>query len=385
MTSKQLYIRILLLLIGIRIIMVIGITQGFPHIHDKGWFIYIVDWYEKEFFRLAKSLAEFHPIISLSCLGYPLFLVTFIWIFKASVIEDILLSVVLFNSILLFGISIFLVAAIAKKLSNENKKVALLSAGLWVILPYLVHLAVLFNPHLACLDIAQKRTSYLMWTTFVDDPLFTFLVMLGVYTFVLSSKYKDKIFYSILVGSFFGFAALINPLTSVVIGISFITAFLFMKRIRSFIYAAITFVMFGIPQLIYNWYFNGSPFKLLSLGSDRNLFFNGRLIPLFSLSNILFFINRIKARFDIVTLFFIIIFVLMVVLSIIYILIKRREAKILIIWIAPYLLFVFSYSRSYYSILELTVTILPATIIMFSLILVDTFDYLLVKYKYESH
>lgn len=359
--------------------MVVGLILGFPHIQDiqaKGWYVYIT--YETEFFRLAKSLAEFKPILTHPVLGFPIFLVPFIWIFRAEVIEDILLPVVLFHSVLFFGMSVLLVASIAKTLSNENKKVALLSTGLWVILPYLIYLIVLFNPRLACLDITQKRTFYLMWTTLLDDPLYSFLIILGVYIFIKSLNHRDKISYSILVGILFGFASLVNPLTSTVIGISFILIFLFMKYIRAFTYSVITFGMFGIPQLVYNWYFNGSPFNFLAMGPEIALSYNGKVIlKNLALSNIIFSLNRIRERFDISFYHYLLFWFLLILISIIYILKKKDKSKILVIWIVPHLCFIILYSGFSFSILECLLSILPAIIIMFSIVTVDMGDYLL--------
>lgn len=357
--------------------------QGFPNIQDiqgKDRYLYLAS--EPEFFRLAKSLSEFHPVLSWATLGFPLFLVPFIWIFKAKVIEDILLPVTMFNSIVLFGISIILIASVAKILSNGNKKVALLSAGLWITLPYLVYLIVLFRPHLACIDIAHKRTFYLMETTMIEDALFNFLIILGVYTFIMSLNRIEKISYSVLVGALFGFASLVNPLTSTAIGTGFILTFLFMKHIRAFIYSAITFGLFAIPQLVYNWYFNGSPFKLFGLVLERTLFYNGKAIPLLALNNIIFSINRIREKFDITTLSILIILTLLMLLSIIYILKKKDKSKILIIWILPHFCFVMLYSNFSLSILECMLSVIPAIIIMFSIVAVDISDYLL-KFGYK--
>lgn len=382
MISNRVYIWALVFLIGVRIIMVIGIMQGFPDMQNiQGSDRYEYFASEPEFFRLAESLAKFRPVVAYTTLGFSIFLVPFIWIFQAKTIEDILFPVTLFNSILLFGISVILVASIAKILSNENRKVALLSAGLWVFLPYLIYFIVLLNPRLSCIDIAQKRTFYLMWTTMLENTLFSFLIILGVYTFIGFLKHREKISYSFLVGILFGFASLVNAFTSAVVGISFIVAFISIRRIKAFIYSAVTFGVFSIPQLFYNWYFNGSPFNLLAM-QGRILFYNGRAIPLFALSNIIFSTNRIRERFDITTLSILIILTLLMLLSIIYILKKKDKSKVLIIWIVPHLCFIAVYSNFYFSILECIEPVLPAIIIMFSIVAVDISDYLLnLRYK----
>lgn len=376
MISIRTYTGILIFLISLRIIMVIALMQGFPYIQEGGWYAYAVD-YGSESFRLAKSLAEFRPVLAYPTLGVPIVLVPFIWIFKAKVIGDIVLPVTICNSIFLFVISIILIASIAKILSNEDRRVALISAGLWVIFPYLVYLMVWLNPHLSCIDIAHQRIFYLMWVSLSEHPFYGFSIILGVYMFIVFLRHKEKISYALLVGVLFGHASLVEPLTSTVIGISFILTFLFMKYIKAFIYSATVFGIFSIPQLIYNWYFNGSPFNLLGMGSQRTILYNDKVIPTIALGNIIFSINCILEKFDTNILWLLIILVLSLLISIIYILKKKDKSKILIIWILPYLCFIIFYNRFYLSILECILPVLPAIIIMFSIIIVDIYSYLL--------
>ena len=187
-------------------------------------------------------------------------------------------------------------------------------------------------------------------------------------------KHREKISYAFLLGILFGFASLVNPLISTAVGISFILAFIFIRRIKAFVYSAATFGLFSIPQLVYNWYFNGSPFNLLAITEGRMLFFNGKAIPPLALSNIIFSANRIKERFDIATLSILIIFILLMLLSMIHILKKKDKSKVLIIWIVPYLGFIMLYSNFYFSILECIESVLPAIIIMFSIVAVDIIE-----------
>ena len=374
MISNRAYFWALFSLIVLHILMFIALLNGFPPVvgRNSGWYVPVLPEYGAEAFRLAKSLAEFHPVLAYPTLGFPLLLVPFIWIFKAAAIEEIVLPVTVFYSVLLFSISIFLIASIAGQSGSGNKRGAgLLSAAVWVILPYLAYLAVLLDPRLSCVDIAQKRTPYLMWAVLLEHPLANFLVIAGVYFFLVSIKQKGRISYAALAGGLFGFASLTNPLTTSVIGLSFVVTFLFMKYLKAFLCSAAAFGIFSIPQLIYNRHFNGSPLSLLDISLQGTVFHNGRPLPNFAVSNIFFSIGNIIRRFDAAALFLFVAFVLLILAGSMRILKKNDSSKILLIWFLPYLCFIAFFAGFTFSILEFILPVLPALIIIFSLFLAE--------------
>lgn len=363
---------ILLFLVAIRIAMSIALIYGFPEKGNyAGGYFYLSD--EEEYFKLAFSLARFTPIDSYRTLGFPLLLLPFIWISKASSLNQLLLPVAIFHSCVLSPIAVILIALIAKWLTKEWK-VALLSATIWTLFPYLVYVFIHTNPSY-CEDVPAMRMAHQMWLQSVSDPPSAFLVLLAIWTFLVSLE-KKSIIYPILIGVSFGLATLVR-IGNGGLAILFLLFYLHKRKLKSlFLFISSSFFI-AIPQFIYNWHFYGSPIKFTtffaiekSYADEFSKLINQPPLEAFSLGNFFFSLQQIILKFP----FVILLFVFIIFLVIIYTLFKlyreyRRAAVTLILWILPYFFIYSIYSHFYKSIFRFLMPIIPALIIIISIAL----------------
>ncbi len=351
--------------------MSIALIYGFPERGSyKGGYFYLGD--EDEYFKLAFSLARFKPVDSYRTLGFPILLLPFIWITQANSSEQLLLPVAIFHACVLAPISVMLVASIAKKLSKDWK-VALLSATIWTLFPYLVYMFVHTNL-LFCKDVPAMRMAHQMWVQALSDPPAAFFVLLAINTFLIYLN-KENIKYSLLTGIFFGWATLIRP-GNFIMAVSFLSFYLYERKLKYLILFVSGIFFILLPQFIYNWLFYSSPFKFSSLfATDKiyaiqlgNLF--GRTVDMFSTRNLFFSLQQIILKFPFVILLFIL-FILLVMVYTIFRLyrVSPKVTLVLILWIVPYLLVYASYINFYDSVLHFLIPIIPALIIIISIAL----------------
>ena len=86
---------------------------------------------EEVFFNLAKSLADFKPIMSIIYIGYAIFLAPFIYFVGATGPEMIAQTMVIVQGVILFSAALILIAFIGEKFFR-SKKLALVSAALFL-------------------------------------------------------------------------------------------------------------------------------------------------------------------------------------------------------------------------------------------------------------
>lgn len=211
--------------------------------HDGWYFHHGGD--EDSYFALAKSLVQFNPVRSVKTLGFPLMLTPFIYLFGANGPNDILVPVVILHAFIMFNLSIILVALIAEKLT-KNKLISLSSAALWTLFPYFL------------LMINRYEFVHLMCVQELSEPPSMFFSVLAIYLFSLSREKGGKL-YPILTGAVIGLASLIR-LPNILFAASFILMLLYEKKFKTSVYIFITALLLFTPQLIYNFYFFGSPF-----------------------------------------------------------------------------------------------------------------------------
>lgn len=374
-------------LMVIRIAMAIALIYGFPEKGEYGGGYFYLGQ-EDEYFKLAFSLARFKPVDSYRLLGFPILLLPFIWLTKANNFGQLLLPVAIFHACVLAPISIILVALIAKRLAREWK-VALFSATIWTFFPYLVCVFVHTNP-LFCRDVPAMRMAHQMWLQALSDPPSTFLVLLAIYTFLVSLD-KKNISYPLLTGIFFGLATLVRP-GNAGLAFLFLSFYLYKRKFKNlFLFISSGFFV-AIPQFFYNWRFYGSPFKFttffLTLRSyaaeDSRLL--GRSMDALSVKNFLFFLEQITFKFTPIFLWLIFIIFLVIIYTLFRLYREcRRDAVVLILWILPYLLIYGSSIYLYLSILHLLMPIIPALIIIISIALKDLYLTFSIKYCTDDY
>lgn len=210
------------------------------------------------FFNLAQSLADFKPIPSIVYIGHAFFLAPFMYFTGATNIDTAIKPLIIVQSILLYIAVIIFVALIGLKFFR-NRKLALISAFIYLIYPYLLFgFFKVFNP-----KSAFAVFHYQLWIFMLSDYLSAFMVLLAFWLAIklverLKNPEGNILRGATLLGLVSGLTALVRPPNIA------IPAFLFLflvyhKRIKiSLIFGFSAFAAY-IPQLIYNTYFFGRP------------------------------------------------------------------------------------------------------------------------------
>lgn len=213
---------------------------------------------EVVFFDLAKSFADFKPAVSIIYIGYSIFLAPFIYFFKAVNPVMIARPVALAQGILLFSLSLVLVALIGMRFF-KSRKLSLIAASIFLFYPYLIYGFWNFIGHKNAIPTFQ----YQMWIVILSDYLSVFLV-LAVFWFFIKFIEKLKSGMPILfwegaaLGALAGAAGLVRPPNLAVA--AFIFLFLiYHKKIKEVFIFGVSVLVIYLPQLIYNTYFFGLP------------------------------------------------------------------------------------------------------------------------------
>lgn len=255
--SKKIFIWSIVGLVIIRIILLVLFINNVPFTDmQPTWRPNFGGSYwpdEEVFFRLAKSIADFKPAESIIYIGYSIFLAPFIYFTGATSPIAIAKPVALVQGVLLFSLSLVLVALIGLRFF-KSRKLALLSASAFLIYPYMVYGLWKIIGH----QNAVPTFQYQMWIVILSDYLSAFLVLLTFWLFIKCIESFEKInlkpFYYVAMGAVAGLAGLVRPPNLAIAVFIFLYLFYFKKIKKIFIFSASVLTAY-LPQLIYNAYF----------------------------------------------------------------------------------------------------------------------------------
>jgi hypothetical protein len=246
-TTDNLLRYALTVLAAVRILMVAGFVADRPPIQHTGWQFHCGGGDQILYFNMAKSFAALSPIKEKYPIGFPLLLTPIVLLFKPAVWQDLVLPVVIFQTLLAL-ISIYLVGYITKALTNSTS-LSILSALMWTLFPYLIYFfAGFFNTAW----LRNTYVSYAMWFAMLSEPATAFFLLLNVYVYILSLK-KNQ--WALPSGIIAGITASIR-VTSFMYAAVFALGYLLNRRYRSAVVFIMAIAITLIPQFVYNFYFN---------------------------------------------------------------------------------------------------------------------------------
>lgn len=255
--SKKIFVWSIVGLVVIRIFLLILFINNIPFTDmQPAWRPNFGGSYwpdEEVFFRLAKSIADFKPTESIIYIGYSIFLAPFIYFTGATNPIMIAKPVALTQGILLFSLSLILVALIGLRFF-KSRKVALLSASVFLFYPYLVYGLWKIIGH----QNAVPTFQYQMWIVILSDYLSTLLILATFWLFIKFVEnletVKSKFIWCTAIGVLAGAAGLVRPPNLAIA--AFIFFFLiYYKKIKEVFIFSISALIIYLPQLIYNTYF----------------------------------------------------------------------------------------------------------------------------------
>lgn len=303
---------------------------------------------EVVFFDLAKSLADFKPAISIIYIGYSIFLAPFIYFTGATNPVMIVKSIALVQGILLFSLSLILVALIALRFF-KSRKVALLSASVFLFYPYIVYglWKIIGHPN------AIPTFQYQMWVVILSDYLSAFLVIMSFWIFIKFFEQiqtgKNLYLFSVIMGVISGTAGLVRPPNLAIA--AFIFFFLiYYKKIKEVFIFSVSALIIYLPQLVYNTYFFGLPWRYGDVVLPAGLPQSGKpLSGMWAISNLWLNFKHFSPQHYFLCFFVLVFFTAIIAIFGLKYLSKNNKKliPIFVFWFLFYFLFYGMFERSY--------------------------------------
>lgn len=322
----------------------------------------------QEYFDIARGILEEKTIKTIRTIGYPLFLIPFMNLFKAIDMKQILLPVSLFNSLILYNISVILVAIITLRLTS-NLNISCLAATLWTAFPGLVYLFARVNPGFDYPGLALSRLMCQMFMHVANDGFSTFFVLLTAFLSVIFLDNR-KVLYSIILGLSFAISVLIRP-QNIALLLVILPIFIYRKKLKNLFLFFIPVLLTYMPQFIYNWNTSDSLLNLKTLIESENItatMERGYAFSFYSLRSIPYILTRIWEKYPLYILVTLGLIGIIVIATLIGLFVKKRLSfYILSSWILSYLIIYGLYYDTANDLLRFMMPIIPALLIVISI------------------
>ena len=341
--------------------------SGYPetYVHKGAYLHHGGD--QNEYIAFAQDLANFELVDSYRTLGYPLYLVPFMWIFGADGFDDILLPVTIFQACVLFPLSIILVALTAEKLT-KSRWIALVTAALWTTFPDLLKLSADIGIYMSTHDPEALQARFIQtqtwmvhqtWGQVLSDPLSSFLSILCIYLFLLSLQSSSRI------GTLAGLSGISSALAFLVrpqeamLAIVCCGVYAIAKQLKAGLMFCVSYGIVLLPQVAYNLAFKdyllfgySSTFhnysqagfdRTLAMEAFKHLQFDSPFPPTFSLKYAWVNLHLLDRSIPFAPVF-LGVFIGMVLLTFLVIYkVKKEYGLFFIAWIFAYSAFLVSY------------------------------------------
>jgi hypothetical protein len=240
-----------------RLAMITLLVAGIPQLIVKdGWYFHH-GGDQDLMFEAAQSIVAGQPVYTYVGAGMPLIMSFLIRLFQADAYGDIIVPLVLLSGFLLGTLSVFVMAALGLRLSGD-RRVALLAAGVWTLLPYLIYLAFGIHP-----DAELFRDAYLpllMWANGLTEGPSLFLYLLGL-VLLLKGLDEGRRLPLLLAGLALGFASVIRIHTLAPVAVAF--GLLALRRDWRSLAVALAGMVAGYsPQFWYSHGYSGSAINI---------------------------------------------------------------------------------------------------------------------------
>lgn len=376
---NRIFIRIIIILIIFHSLSVAGVLHIFGK--QDGFLNLMGLDNENEYFDMSQAIIRGKPIMTIRTIGWPLFLIPFIHLFKATEVKQILFPVSFFNSLILYNICIILIAIITLRLTN-NLKVAILAAILWTIFPWIVYFLTKVNPEYDYPGLSLSRLLCQMFMHFLTDGASVCFVLSAFYFFIISLNNKKSL-WPIISGLSFAISVLIRPPN---IALLSVVMFIYIKRkeFRKTSVFIITALIVFLPQFIYNWFASHSLLNLKTIigFENRVVVGMGYGLPFYSMRFVPSNLIQIFQKFPFYILFILGLVSIIVIMTLIDL---YRKAKlpfyILCLWILAYIFINGLYYDTAANLLRYAMPIIPALLICIS---IGTFRVISIKWKMSN-
>lgn len=226
------------------------------------------------YFKMAQSLAAGQPIALPLGIGQPLVMAGLLKLTGASSFRDILPWLVIINGFVLGGLSVWVMAQLAYRLTHD-RRLALAAAGLWAFSAYALWLVLGLHG-----EARQLRAVYVprqLWMNGLTDPPALFMSLLGLLLVVQAKEMRPdgrrQTALFLIGGLTLGLAAVFRFQSTAILGMVFL-ALLWVRQWRGLLLCGLGLLIGFTPQFWYNAIANGHvlnmPYISGWLGFDKN-------------------------------------------------------------------------------------------------------------------
>lgn len=250
-------------LLFIRCFFVFLILNNIPDIGiDKSTWVFWWGGDELNYFRIAKDFLDWQFLPRSFPLGYPIFLLPFITIFKAQVLSDIYIPVVAVNSIIVYTAVTILVYYLAKQFW-QKKIVPLVISGFFLVYPYLFYWFfdnfATDNPIINSFKI--NRFGQLQFFLSISDFLSMLLMLGALLLFINIIKKQQYNWKKILALGLMTSWAVVTRMQNFVVLPIYFFVLIYYKKYKSALYFTLANLPLGLLQIYANIKANGSLFN----------------------------------------------------------------------------------------------------------------------------
>lgn len=235
-------------LAGLRLLISALLVLEVPRLESHDGFYFHHGGDQDYYFEYAQVLlrGSFARLFSVN-LGQPAMLAAFSWLVHGLVFEDVLTIAVLVNGFLLAGLSVILVGRLALELTND-RLAALIAAGLWAGMPWLLWLA--FGLHPNAVQLRMPYVPGVAWLHTIADGPALFFSLLGMY-FTVRVVRQPVLATAVLAGIAFGVALLFRIQFVLLLLVALLALAISRRWLAGWAMAACAALAY-VPQVVYN-------------------------------------------------------------------------------------------------------------------------------------
>lgn len=246
---------VLLAMVALRWLMIVVLMLDLFQLDE-----HVPPWYfstggdQLNYFTLGAELARGRTVNELVSLGAALTMVPFVWLTDAVRYRTIVAPLVVINGFILGGASVALTGLAGKEYTG-SRRVGLLAAALWLLLPAFYYLTLGLHPEPALLRGAGIPK--LMWLNGLSDGPASFAILLGVWALGRAMNRESPRAY-FLAGLGFGWAVMtrivVAPVVALLLGILVLA-----RRWRGLLWVSLGGLLGFLPQAVFNTVEYGFP------------------------------------------------------------------------------------------------------------------------------
>ena len=245
----------LLIFVLLRLLMVFFLVLDVPPLegHVPPWYFH-TGGDQDQYYRLALALADGQTANEKIGIGVPLEMLPFVWLVEPGWYRDIVAPLLILHGFIFAGASVALVGLIGRDYTGD-KRVGMLGAALWSLLPVPVYLVLELHP--AATLLRGSVLPKIMWLTGISDGPSSFGILVGVWALGRAFG-RDSLRAFFVAGLALGWAVMVRiavaPMVALLLGV-----LLLARAWRGVLWVGVGGLLGYLPQAVFNTVQYGFP------------------------------------------------------------------------------------------------------------------------------